>query len=185
MLGDSKRRRLLALVLLVAGAGMAYVGWEVTGTSAIAQEDGGDCAPITKINGRGTQESEPFEITGQTFRVLETVEGDSEEGSTVYAPLDENDEPIPPSSTDGGGFGGDDPQSYETAATYDPGPGTYRIGIVSEGAEYTYEVQDCGLSTSSGELMEAGGPEDGPVPTMPDGACPREYPVEKAGGCFR
>ncbi|QIN79075.1 hypothetical protein GBA65_11695 [Rubrobacter marinus] len=181
MLGDS-RRRLLALLLLVACAAVLRVAWGTAGTSAIAQEGGEDCAPVTRINGRGTQESEPFQITGQTFRVLETVEGDSTSGSTVYAPLDENDDPILASSTDGGGGG---LQSYQTTATYDPGPGTYRIGIVSEGAEYTYEVQDCGLSTSGGELLDAGGPQDGPVPVMPDGGCPREFPVEGAGGCYR
>ena len=180
-LGDSKRR-LLALVLLVVCAGVVRMGWEAADKSAFAQEDGEDCAPVTKINGRGIQESEPFEITGQTFRVLETVEGDSPESSTVYAPLDENDDPILASSTDNSG---DNPQSYQTTATYDPGPGTYRIGIVSDGAEYTYEVQDCGLSTSGGNLMEAGGPEDGPTPVMPGGGCPREYPVEKSGACYR
>ncbi len=184
LLGDS-RRGLLALVLLVVCAAVVRFAWGTAGTSAIAQEDGEDCATVTRINGRGTQESEPFQITGQTFRVLETVEGDSTNGSTIYTPLDENDEPVLPSSTDGGGAEGDNLQSYETTATYDPGPGTYRIGIVSEGAEYTYEVQDCGLSTGGGELMEAGGPEDGPVPIMPGGGCPAEYPIEKARGCYR
>ena len=183
MLGDSKRV-LLALVLLVICAGAVRVGWETTGTSALAQEDGQDCETVTRINGRGTQESEPFQITGQTFRVVETVEGDSEEGFTLYAPLDENDEPVSPSSTDGGNAGGD-PKSYGTTATYDPGPGTYRIGIVSDGAEYAYEVQDCGLSASGGDLMESGGPQEGPVPTMPGGGCPAEYPVVRVDGCYR
>ena len=185
---SSARRRLaVSVVVLVSCVGVLRVGWEPAGSVAIAQEDGEDCATVTKINGRGTQESEPFQITGQTFRVLESVEGDTAEGATVYAPLDENDEPIQPSSTDGGGFGGEDPQVYQTTTTYDAGPGTYRIGILSDSAEYAYEVQDCGLSTSSGGLMEAGGPGSGPVPvpTMPTGACPTEYPVEKSEACYR
>jgi hypothetical protein len=33
-------------------------------------------------------------------------------------------------------------------------------------------------------LMNAGGPEDGPVPTMPGGGCPPEYPSERAGACY-
>lgn len=185
MLERSSMRKLSVLVVLILCAGALRVGWEAAGGTAIAQEDGGDCAAVTKINGRGTQETEPFQITGQTFRVLESVEGGSEQGSTVYTPLDENDEPIQPSSTNGEGFGGEDPQSYQTTATYDPGPGTYRIGILSDSAEYNYEVQDCGLSTSSAGLMEAGGPESGPVPPMPGGACPVEYPVEKPGACYR
>ncbi len=33
--------------------------------------------------------------------------------------------------------------------------------------------------------MDAGGPERGPVPLMPGGGCPDEYPVERGGACFR
>jgi hypothetical protein len=31
---------------------------------------------------------------------------------------------------------------------------------------------------------DAGGPRDGPVPLMPDGGCPFEYPVERGGACY-
>lgn len=34
-------------------------------------------------------------------------------------------------------------------------------------------------------LLEAGGPEDGPLPKMPGGGCPEEFPAEKAKGCYR
>ena len=181
-MGDSSRT-VLILVLLVVCVATACAGPEMWSTVAIAQEDGEDCAPVTRINGRGTQESEPFQITGQTFRVLESFEADSEDGSAVYAPLDESDNPITPASSD---TSGNDAPSYETTATYDSGPGTYRIGIVSDGGEYTYEVQDCGLSTSGGgNLLDAGGPQEGPVPPMPSGGCPEEYPVEEAGACYR
>ena len=33
-------------------------------------------------------------------------------------------------------------------------------------------------------LMESGGPEDGPVPPLPSGGCPDEFPVEKDDACF-
>ena len=33
--------------------------------------------------------------------------------------------------------------------------------------------------------MNAGGPERGPVPLMPGGGCPEEYPLERGGACFR
>ena len=187
MLGEMKRRRRLsAVVLLIACAGFAWVGWEAVGTSAIAQEDGGDCPPVTRINGRGDQESEPFRITGQTFRVLETFEGDSEnadESFVVYVVLDENEEVVLPNDAE---FAPDDSEtSYTDTATYDAGPGTYKIGTVSRGGEYSYEVQDCGLAASGGELMDAGGPQQGPVPRMPGGLCPAEYPVERSEGCYR
>ena len=35
-----------------------------------------------------------------------------------------------------------------------------------------------------GTLMEAGGPEDGPVPFMPGGDCPDEYPNAAKDGCY-
>lgn len=33
-------------------------------------------------------------------------------------------------------------------------------------------------------LLQAGGPMDGPVPLMPGGDCPGEFPIEKSGGCY-
>ena len=41
-------------------------------------------------------------------------------------------------------------------------------------SEYQYETTP---------LFTSGGPEDGPVPPMPGGGCPPEYPVEKDDGC--
>lgn len=32
-------------------------------------------------------------------------------------------------------------------------------------------------------LLQAGGSSQGPVPFMPDGSCPVEFPIEKAGAC--
>jgi hypothetical protein len=35
-----------------------------------------------------------------------------------------------------------------------------------------------------GELMQAGGPSAGPVPMMPGGGCPKEFPQERDGACY-
>ncbi len=35
-----------------------------------------------------------------------------------------------------------------------------------------------------GSLMKAGGPAVGPFPLMPDGSCPKEYPVKRNGACY-
>jgi hypothetical protein len=40
-------------------------------------------------------------------------------------------------------------------------------------------------SIEEGTLMEAGGPGDGPLPTMPDGSCPKEFPVKQGEACYR
>jgi hypothetical protein len=36
----------------------------------------------------------------------------------------------------------------------------------------------------SGTLMNAGGPTTGPMPLMPDGSCPREFPMLGDGACY-
>jgi hypothetical protein len=35
-----------------------------------------------------------------------------------------------------------------------------------------------------GNLLEAGGPSSGPVPLMPNGGCPREFPTMRDGACY-
>jgi hypothetical protein len=35
-----------------------------------------------------------------------------------------------------------------------------------------------------GELMNAGGPGEGPVPLMPGGGCPEEFPTKRGGACY-
>ena len=34
------------------------------------------------------------------------------------------------------------------------------------------------------ELLDAGGPQSGPFPLMPDGTCPEEFPVKRGGACY-
>jgi hypothetical protein len=48
-----------------------------------------------------------------------------------------------------------------------------------------YETTQYEATTGNPPLMTSGGPEDGPVPTMPAGECPPEYPRESGGGCWR
>lgn len=38
--------------------------------------------------------------------------------------------------------------------------------------------------SSVDSLLRAGGPDDGPLPLMPGGGCPREYPLEVSGACY-
>lgn len=33
--------------------------------------------------------------------------------------------------------------------------------------------------------FNAGGPSEGPVPVMPDGSCPKEFPTQSGDACFR
>ena len=34
------------------------------------------------------------------------------------------------------------------------------------------------------DLFESGGPQSGPLPLMPDGGCPKEFPVKTNGACY-
>ncbi len=36
----------------------------------------------------------------------------------------------------------------------------------------------------SDRMLESGGPADGPVPLMPGGECPSEYPLREDGACY-
>ena len=40
------------------------------------------------------------------------------------------------------------------------------------------------LLDRNGNLMDAGGPTSGPLPLMPDGGCPQEFPTERDGACY-
>jgi hypothetical protein len=193
------------------------------GTTAFAQQDG--CKVVTDIVGRGDQESEPFEIEGQTFRVNFEADNPGETpGFAFFNVIDENGGVVQPESQD---LSEDDPDRIEGSATFDSGPGSYFLEIVSESADYAIDVEDCGDSavrraslqpgpsqnerrndnrdllktgdqgnndrdllkaggqgSQNRDLLKAGGPdEDRPVPVMPDGSCPAEYPIEENGAC--
>jgi len=51
-----------------------------------------------------------------------------------------------------------------------------RSGSASAGASASAQPTD--------DLFDAGGPSSGPVPLMPDGSCPPEFPVEQSGACY-
>ncbi len=40
------------------------------------------------------------------------------------------------------------------------------------------------LDRKPNALFDAGGPESGPLPLMPDGGCPKEFPVKRNGACY-
>ncbi len=44
---------------------------------------------------------------------------------------------------------------------------------------------DPGPQDQGGDLLKAGGPTDGPVPLLPGGGCPREFPVQRGDTCYR
>ena len=71
--------------------------------------------------------------------------------------------------TDASQYSSDDEYQYEDEYQY--------------GSLTSSDSVDSNGTTMSGTLLEAGGPETGPVPTMPDGGCPDEFPTERGGVC--
>ena len=187
---DTFTRRVVtfaALGLLVISLRLAWGvsgGFPVNlGDEALAQDS--ECAVVTEITGRGNQTSEPFDITGQTFTLDYEATSSSGEGFAFFNVLDENGGIIQPASQD---LSNDDPTRLTGNASFDSGPGSYTIEIAAADADYNATVRDCGQQNGGGggnPLLQAGGPTNGPVPLMPGGGCPREFPVEADGDCRR
>lgn len=205
---DGFTRRILALALLGVCAISLRLAWGASGefpvnlgTLAFAQQQGRGCTPVTEIEGRGDQQSEPFRIAGQSFRAIFEADNPGEtDGYAFFNVIDENGGILPPDSQD---LSSDSPTRVQGEATFSSGPGDYAIEIASEEADYTITVEDCDASATvqtvsrqpaalprtgrdeTRRLLEAGGPTDGPVPAMPGGSCPKEYPHERSGDCYR
>ncbi len=66
----------------------------------------------------------------------------------------------------------------------EPGSGQARQSEISpSGSQSGFIGQS--RSGNNDELLQAGGPEDGPAPLMLGGRCPDEYPVQQGGACYR
>jgi hypothetical protein len=200
-------RRILAFALLGVCAISLRLAWGVSGefpinfgATAFAQQEDGECTPVTEIEGRGNQQSEPFRIAGESFSVIFDADNPGEtDGYAFFNVVDENDGIVQPDSQD---LSSESPTRVEGEASFSSGPGEYIIEIASEEAEYALTVEDCDGSSEvrttsqrpttlprtgqadTRRLLEAGGPTDGPVPAMPGGGCPKEYPDERSGACY-
>jgi hypothetical protein len=64
-------------------------------------------------------------------------------------------------------------------------PGGSTTGGATTGVTTTAGTTTGPLVGGNQDLFDSGGPENGPVPLMPDGGCPAEYPVERADLCYR
>lgn len=81
----------------------------------------------------------------------------------------------------------DKASAQEEFTSFDGSTSQYSDGSTSSQSENTSSQPGNTTSQyqySTTPLFESGGPEDGPVPPMPGGGCPEEFPVEKAGGCY-
>jgi hypothetical protein len=87
------------------------------------------------------------------------------------------DEGVPGSSRldpDGNGIACDELQSADGGQAADVGSASPRPSV-DDGSQ---------LLNRYGNLLEAGGPTSGPLPLMPKGGCPREFPTMRDGACY-
>ena len=79
-------------------------------------------------------------------------------------------------------------QTVQEATTASPAPETTTT-TASPAPETTTTTASPSPTTASPDrdrrpLMDAGGPSAGPVPLMPGGGCPEEYPVRRHDACY-
>ena len=149
-----------AALLLVAGTFAAWSAWEHVLPSASAQEDLYDCTDFpSQAEAEAALRNDPSDPYG-----LDGPQGETYDGIPGVAC---EDNPPPTDLTPLTSSGNDDDQYLPD----DP-----------------IDTTDLGVTPDQDEtapLFESGGPQDGPVPAMAGGGCPKEYPVERDGSCWR
>jgi micrococcal nuclease len=83
--------------------------------------------------------------------------------------------------------GGDPAQTNPSPTTPEPTTPAPSSPAPSTPAPTTPDPQPAGgrVERDRSGLLEAGGPAKGPVPLMPDGGCPAEFPTERGGACHK
>jgi hypothetical protein len=207
------RGKLVFLSIIVLFVGFAVdlglmiaVSWDNT-RKANAQQN---CDEVQTFTGNGIKDTQPFTVTSDTWRLRYDFESSStdQQSSSFDMSVYKTGNTIPESVITLERPGSD--TSYVNA-----GAGTYYLSIGSANATWTVTVEDCSASAPPGSpnpkgsasasapastpapaspsqkpkpkrnLFDSGGPENGPVPLMPDGGCPAEFPVERAGLCYQ
>ena len=181
--------KVLILVLMVTAVLTLRLGWEVlaqgerarpaAGTSAVAQKTGGDLA----------QSEESLVCEDFANREEAQDEFDSDPGAPDLAALDpdgngevceEEFGDSPGGATTGGGQPGGSTTGAppEQTTPTPPPPPAPRPTPPPQPSPTPQPNRD------EGELMSAGGPEAGPVPKLPGGSCPKEFPQERGRACY-
>jgi hypothetical protein len=200
----------LGLIVLFGGFAvdlglMIEVSWHDT-RKANAQQN---CDEVQTFTGTGIKETQPFTVTSDTWRLRYDFQSSTpdQQSSSFDMSVYKTGNTIPESVISLERPGSD--TTYVNA-----GAGTYYLSIGSANATWTVTVEECsasapgspnpkGSASSSApatkpapaspsrkpkpkrNLFDSGGPENGPVPLMPEGGCPAEFPVERAGLCYQ
>ena len=198
-----------SVMLLLVGLGfdlclLIKVSWDDI-RKAYAQQN---CEAVQTFSGDGIKDTQPFTVTGDTWRLrydFQSTAPDQQSSSfdmSVYKTGNTIPETVITSESPGSNT------SYVNA-----GAGTYYLSIESANATWTVIVEECSASAQTGsstppgsasapastpapdspsrkpkkpkrDLFDSGGPTSGPLPLMPNGGCPREFPVQKGKACY-
>lgn len=173
-------RLVFVVALLVVSVLAARLAWAVA-------YGGGENAPAGMGVAQAAQEDEDLfdcsDFDSQEAAQEQLLDGDpyalDEDGDGIAC--NEVGVELAAQQTDAAQYSGDEGYQYS---------GDDQNSDQSSSDEYQYgslaasDSTDSSGDTSSGTLLEAGGPQSGPVPIMPGGGCPDEFPVQKEGACY-
>jgi hypothetical protein len=176
---------------------------------AYAQQN---CDTVQTFTGNGIKDTQPFTVTSDTWRLRYTFESttDDQQSSsfemTVYKPGNS----IPESIITLERPGSDTSYVNAGAGTYYLSIGsanaTWSVtveecsapapsGTPNPGSDRTSASASTPASTPAADsqspkskpernLFQSGGPTSGPLPLMPNGGCPREFPEQRGKACY-
>lgn len=182
------------------------LAWELIAPAApvVAQDN---CREVETFTGDGIKQTPPFEVQSDTWKIVYEWQADPQNPDFGLFNITVN-------NADNNQFETiiSKEQPGRDESFVNAGAGRYYLEVGSANATWTVTVQDCGTPdeqppvenppveedpevgqyeepeftqpVESGELIEAGGSADGPVPVMPGGTCPTEFPTLKAGACY-
>jgi hypothetical protein len=176
---------------------------------AYAQQN---CDTVQTFTGNGIKDTQPFTVTSDTWRLRYTFESttDDQQSSsfemTVYKPGNSIPESIitlerPGSDTSYVNAGAGTyylsigsanatwsvtaEECSASAPSGTPNPGSDRTSpSASTPASTPAADSQSPKSKPERNLFQSGGPTSGPLPLMPNGGCPREFPEQRGKACY-
>ncbi len=182
--------KIMVVVLVLAAGFVSRVTYEQVinpSTPALAQEDQYDCASF------GSQESAQSELERDP-RDPNDLDPDGNgqacddydyggTGTNGASPTTTSASPTTTSNSPEGTTGS--PQSSDSSPTSSASPNNDASRSSDASASPQAEAQDDQTKQQrNDDLMRSGGPHAGPVPLMPDGGCPVEFPTRQNGLCY-
>ncbi|QIN80179.1 hypothetical protein GBA65_18515 [Rubrobacter marinus] len=111
---------------------------------------------LDEFTGSGNQQTETFDITGESFRVTFDVTSSTDNNEDAFLGIivnDENEDPITTISQSGAG---------SDSSIVNEAPGTFFLDVVASSADYTITVEDC-TSAANGNNGDDGDDNGGNV----------------------